>query len=885
MEKPMTELHRLLEQQLKRHLNKDFSDLEGPLLNFVNSINDIYINAEEARLTLEKSLGLNSDESNRIKLNLTGLLGDLENKVVERTAELELSKEALKRSEQRLRLLYEAAPVGIFQSYPNGRYLYTNKRLAKMYGYDSPADLIKSVKSISQEIYTDPQEREWVHAQLREEGRLVGYETRRRRKDGSIFWASLSVQAQLSSSSNKITHYDGVVIDISTRKEAENKLRIAKKAAEDANQAKSMFLANMSHEIRTPLNGIIGLAEIMLNTSLDDQQQKFMRQLKQSSYSLLSVLNDILDFSKIEAKKLAIDKAPVHIRELIAECSRLVNVQARQKGLTLLFKINSSVPEIIEGDCDRLRQVILNLTSNAIKFTESGEILIEAKFEKNQNDFGTLMCSVKDTGPGIPNDKRDSVFQAFEQLDGSLTRSRGGTGLGLSISYQLISLMGGRLECESELGEGSTFYFSVPARIIKENYDLALATEGVNLSGMRMLVADANTTSRSIIREILERWGVNVSEAGNAQFASARIELTNEIKKPYQVIICDIDMLGRDNFTPDIAKEKFGDFPLVLMVDEIKQQMTSSSKLAYIYKPISTSDLYTGIVQALSDDVVTQERAENANTIFKTLTPRRILLVEDTPLNQHVAKHMIEAWGHQLVIAENGQEGFEAYISDNFDLVFMDIQMPVMDGLEATRHIRSYEKKQGLPHIPILAITAHALKGDAENCLQAGMDGYISKPINWKALFARIEQYNSTPVSEKFCILKNKEHETFSQVRSSIQDQKKTDFVPTIENLMPKFNNDMSFLFDMIKLLAEEIPKRIEKIEKGIISKDKSEIEINAHSLKSMLGNFGKNEAYFTTIEVEKAAKKGDIERIKGLHNTLKQNVSKLIEQLNKLTM
>ncbi|WP_027720634.1 response regulator [Maridesulfovibrio zosterae] len=881
----MKDIHRLLKQQLKRHLNKDFNNLEGPLLNFVKSINDTYINAEESRLTLETSLGLNSEESNKIKLNLTGLLGNLEKKVVERTAELEFSKEALKRSEQRLRLLYEAAPVGIFQSYPNGRYLYTNKRLAKMYGYESPADLIKNIKSIPHEIYTDPQEREWVHAQLREEGRLVGYETRRKRKDGSIFWASLSVQAQLSSSSNKITHYDGVVIDISTRKEAEKKLHLAKKAAEDANQAKSMFLANMSHEIRTPLNGIIGLAEIMLNTSLDDQQQKFMRQLKHSSYSLLSVLNDILDFSKIEAKKLAIDKAPVHIRELISECSRLANVQAQQKGLTLLFKINSSVPEIVEGDSDRLRQVILNLTSNAIKFTESGEILIEARFENNQNEFGTLKCSVKDTGPGIPEDKRESVFHAFEQLDGSLTRSRGGTGLGLSISYQLISLMGGNLECDSELGKGSTFYFSVPARIIKENYDLALAIESMNLSGMRMLVADSNNASRSIIHEILEGWGVKVSEAGNAQFAYARIELSKEIKKPYQVIICDIETLAMNDFNPEIVKDKLGDSALVLMVDEVNKQMVPSNKLAYVYKPVSPSDLYTAIMQALSDDSVIQERAENKKTIFKSLSPKRILLVEDTPLNQHVAKHMIETWGHQLVIAENGQEGFEAFISDNFDIVLMDIQMPVMDGLEATRHIRSYEEKQGLPHIPILAMTAHALKGDAENCLQAGMDDYISKPINWKFLFSRIEQYDSTLVSEKFCILKNKEHEPFSHMESFNQDQNKTNFVPTIDNLMPKFNDDINFLSDMIKLLIEEIPKRIDKIEKGIISKDKSKIEINTHSLKSMLGNFGKNEAYFTTIKIEKAAKKGDLETIKELHNLLKQNVSKLIDQLNNLTI
>lgn len=456
----MKDLHSLLKKQLKKHLNKDVDNLEKPLRSFVKAVNESYCRADAERDELARSLEISSEELKEADENMNNLLWILEEKVSERTAELELSQQALKKSEERLRVIYETAPVGIFQSDPSGKYLYVNKRLSQMYGYENPADLMQNISSIAQQVYAAPDEREWIHAQLREEGQLVAYETLRRKKDGSTFWVSLSIQAQLDATTGRIDHYDGFILDITARKEADRQLLQAKEDAEGANRSKSIFLANMSHEIRTPLNGIIGLAEVLLNTSLTNQQERFLKQLKSTSYSLLSVLNDILDFSKIEANKLIIDKASVHIRELVADCLRLVYIQAQEKGLELLFRIHPSVPDIIEGDADRLRQVILNLVSNAIKFTDFGEVLVEVKFESTVGEYGDLTCLIHDTGPGIPPEKLNSIFNAFEQVDNSLTRSRGGTGLGLSISYQLISLMGGKLQCESEQGKGSTFIFT-----------------------------------------------------------------------------------------------------------------------------------------------------------------------------------------------------------------------------------------------------------------------------------------------------------------------------------------------------------------------------------------------------------------------------------------
>ncbi|WP_432738667.1 response regulator [Maridesulfovibrio sp. FT414] len=879
----MKDLHNLLKRQLKRHLNIDAESLEGPLLKFVQAVNDAYQDSDADRRMLERSLELSSAELMDANMSLTRLLEELEERVEERTSELQTSQLALKESEERLRVLYEAAPVGIFQSRPEGQYLYANKRLARMYGYGSPEELVSSVSSIASTIYADPEEREWVQVQLREQGRLIGYETRRRRKDGSVFWASLSIQSCVDPETGRTTHYDGFIMDITVRKEAEEKLRLALEAAEGANRAKSIFLANMSHEIRTPLNGIIGLAEIMLGSPLNSSQERFMRQLKSTSYSLLSVLNDILDFSKIEANRLVIESGPVHIRELVADCLRLLYVQARDKSLELLFRIGTDVPEIIEGDGDRIRQVMLNIVSNAIKFTESGEILVEVAFENTTPGFGMLYCSIHDTGPGIPKDKLESVFNAFEQIDGSLTRSRGGTGLGLTISYQLVSLMGGRLYCTSELGKGSSFNFSLPLRVIKDNSSELITVGREELQGLHMLVADLNSTNRSIIREMLENWGGIVDEADSVTKALSRIEKAVNGKNPYQLIVCDINLPGMEgrNFSDAIAKNPLISSALVVMLGGVEKYFTPDRDEvlanAFLYKPVTSSDLLSAVMQALSSDAGLQSSSQGSKiNVLISATPKRILLVEDTPLNQRVAKYMIEGWGHSVTIAENGHDGFEQFISGNFDLVLMDVQMPVMDGLEATGHIRAYEKKHGLNHTPILAMTAHALKGDAEVCIDAGMDDYISKPINWKGLFAKIELHEAGVKAPEMVTTSQ---EAISQAPSQAANVE----VLSLDSLVSKFNNDKEFLLQMVEILESEIPQRMDKISAAVQSRNFSMIEMESHALKSMLGNFGKTGAYHASRQLETAGHKELSSAIDEQFSHLEQEVSQFMTNLREL--
>lgn len=883
----MKDLHSLLKKQLKEHLNTDVDDLDGPLLDFVKSVNDTYCHADDERNELTSSLEASSSELLDADNRLTGLLGVLEEKVSERTAELELSQQALEKSEEQLRVIYETAPVGIFQSDPGGRYIYANKRLSHMYGFGSPDELMQSISSIAQQIYVDSGEREWVHAQLREEGRLVGYETRRRRKDGTWFWGSLSVQAQLDGTTGRIDHYDGFVLDITARKEADKKLLQAKEAAEGANRSKSIFLANMSHEIRTPLNGIIGLAEVLLSTSLTNQQERFLKQLKSTSYSLLSVLNDILDFSKIEANKLIIDKSSVYVRELVADCLRLVYIQAQEKGLELLFRIHPSVPDIVEGDADRLRQVILNLVSNAIKFTDFGEVLVEVRFESSVGEYGDLTCLIQDTGPGIPPEKLKSIFNAFEQVDGSLTRSRGGTGLGLSISSQLISLMGGKLQCDSEAGKGSTFYFSLPLKVEQDRSGSAIMIGREELAGMRMLVADQNGTSRVILREMLEGWGGVVDEAESIASALSRVEQAVEEKNPYKIIVSDMDLpsMGRESLASEVADNPLASSALVIMLGGVERQLRPAREdvfaNAFLYKPVTPSDLFSAIMRALSADAGLHEASMGRKVnVQVSQFPKRILLVEDTPLNQQVAKYMLEGWGHEVTIAENGQEGLEFFISDDFDMVLMDVQMPLMDGLEATGHIRAYEGNKRLLPTPILAMTAHALKGDADTCLRAGMDGYISKPISWKGLFAKIEQYGSSGSG----VNAGRTALSHDALKGSFdKSSAEEDFVPSMDNLVARFNNDREFLFDMIRLLLAEVPGRMEKMSEGIKDMDASKIELDSHALKSMLGNFGKNKAYYLAMKIEKYANENKLEQIEEMFSQLEQYVGILQDQLNKL--
>jgi two-component system, sensor histidine kinase and response regulator len=650
-----------------------------------------------------------------------------------------------------LNAVLEFIPDNLYFKDRESRFIRINRAAAKWYGL---ADASQAVGRSDFDLFTPEHAQPAFDAeqQIIHTGEpMLHVEEKETWPTGEVTWVDTS-KLPLRDAQGRVIGTFGISRDITEKKRVEDALRAAKEAAEAASRAKSEFVANMSHEIRTPMNAIIGMAELLLDTRVDAAQREYAQTILDAGESLLSLLNDILDFSKIEAGKVELDPQPFEFRERIEATMKSLAVRAHRQRIELVCCIEPEVPEFVVADLGRLRQVLVNLVGNAIKFTSEGEVALHVAVVQRSADGVTLEFQVRDTGIGIPGEKLGRIFEEFEQVDKSTTRQYGGTGLGLTIASRLVTLMGGQLAVQSELGRGSTFSFTTTFGLPSEPVPVR-TTERAPLQGVPVLVVDDNATNRRIFERMLTNWGMRPTVVASGPEAIDQWRQMRDAGRVYPLVISDVHMPGMDGFTlAGLLKEDLtqcGTKLLILSSGSYPEDGARCRELgvsAYLTKPVRQSEFLDALLLLLggSDLVGPTDQAEPPQREPVPPGQRlRVLLAEDSPTNQKLVIHLLERWGHQVTVANDGREAVAACADGGFDLVLMDVEMPHLDGYQATAAIRAAESGRG-QHVPIIAMTAHAMQGDRERCLKAGMDGYLPKPIRKQQLQEILQPFSAS---------------------------------------------------------------------------------------------------------------------------------------------